>query len=91
MKRTVTCRDGVPLLMDYVEGMLPSRTRGAIDAHVAGCARCQGFVRSYLETPRILRAATAHRLPERFARRLRRTVGTLPPGRRPPARPRSAG
>jgi anti-sigma factor RsiW len=58
-----TCRDGVEKLMDYLEGVLGARERAAIDAHVAGCLRCVAFLESYVETPRIMRAATAATLP----------------------------
>lgn len=74
MRTEMTCRDGVPLLMDYLEGTLDTRVRSAVDRHVAGCRRCQGFVRSYVETPRILRWATLERMPQRIGRALRRRL-----------------
>jgi anti-sigma factor RsiW len=49
--------------MDYLEGVLPPEVNAALEAHVAGCERCTAFVASYLETPRILRSATAIELP----------------------------
>jgi anti-sigma factor RsiW len=54
---------GVELLMEYLEGTLPSDLRQALDEHVAGCERCAAFVASYLNTPRIIRDATAAPLP----------------------------
>jgi anti-sigma factor RsiW len=88
MKGTVTCRDGVRVLMDYTEGVLSVPQRNAVEAHVGVCARCQGFVRSYRETPRILRDATAARMPARLGQRLRRMIAALPAagGGRPAAR-----
>ena len=68
----LTCRDGVERLMDYLEGALGSPERAAIDAHVAGCPRCVAFVKSYVETPRIVRTATAAALPAERATALRR-------------------
>lgn len=61
--KDVTCLSGVELLMDYLEGVLPADVHVALEAHVAGCARCAAFVASYRETPRILREATAAALP----------------------------
>lgn len=60
---SIVCATGVELLMDYVEGVLSADVRAALDEHVAGCAKCTAFVASYLETPRILREATAASLP----------------------------
>jgi len=90
MKASITCRQGVRLLMGYAEGTLAAPLRGVIDAHVGGCVRCQKFVRSYAETPRILRGATDARLPAHLARRLRRRVAALAAGAVGPAR-RSPG
>jgi anti-sigma factor RsiW len=67
-----SCRDGVERLMDYLEGALGLGEREAIDAHLAGCARCVAFVESYVHTPRILRAATTATLPADAAASLRR-------------------
>jgi len=59
----VACASGVELLMDFIEGVLPSEVSTALEAHVAGCARCAAFVASYQATPRILRDATTVTLP----------------------------
>jgi anti-sigma factor RsiW len=67
----LVCRDGVEMLMDYLEGTLPPADREAIEAHVSGCPRCVAFVESYRQTPRILRAATAAALPEDLKQSLR--------------------
>jgi anti-sigma factor RsiW len=61
--KELACVSGVELLMDYLEGVLPADVHAALDAHVAGCVRCAAFVTSYVETPRILREATAVTLP----------------------------
>lgn len=78
MREPMTCREGVRVLMDYTEGAIPAKLRHVIEEHVGGCRRCQGFVRSYCETPRIVRQATTTRMPERLGRRLRRVVANLP-------------
>ncbi len=59
----LACASGVPLLMDYLEGVVPADVRKALDAHVAGCERCRAFIESYRETPRVLRDATDAALP----------------------------
>jgi anti-sigma factor RsiW len=70
MSAPVVCASGVELLMDYLEGMLPPGIRADLDAHVAGCPRCQAFVASYRETPRIVREATPVAVPADLERSL---------------------
>jgi anti-sigma factor RsiW len=72
MNDRMTCREGVAALKDYFDGMLTPARRAAIDTHVAGCPRCTAFVRAYRDTPRILRTATAAKLPRSAAAALRR-------------------
>jgi anti-sigma factor RsiW len=76
MNARVACVDGVALLMDYLEGVLPAADRETIEAHVSGCLRCVAFLESYRQTPRILRAATAAALPEDLAESLRRFLAS---------------
>jgi anti-sigma factor RsiW len=59
----ISCRTGVELLMDYLEGVVAEDARAILDSHVAGCPKCTAFVASYLATPRILRDATASAMP----------------------------
>lgn len=63
MTSDVACASGVELLMDYLEGVLPSDRSADLEAHVAGCPRCSAFLASYRETPRILREASAVTMP----------------------------
>lgn len=69
--KEIVCVSGVERLMDYLEGVLPDDVRSELDAHVAGCPKCAAFVASYLETPRILREATAATLPAELEASLR--------------------
>ena len=61
--KDVVCMSGVELLMQYMEGALTPDVRTAIEAHVAGCPRCDAFIASYRETPRIVRDATRMEMP----------------------------
>lgn len=70
MRAEVVCADGVGLLMDYLEGILGAEQKSAIDGHLLGCARCTAFVKSYRETPRILREATLAAMPAELGPRL---------------------
>ena len=46
-----------------MEGALARDERAAIEAHVAGCPRCEAFIASYRETPEIVREATEAEMP----------------------------
>ena len=70
------CRDGVDLLIDYLEGTLPDADRALIEEHVASCPRCLAFVESYRRTPEILRRATLAELPDDLATSLRRFLAS---------------
>ena len=53
------CREFVELVTDYLEGTLPPAERARMDAHLAGCDGCTG----YLEDMRRL-VGTLHETPE---------------------------
>jgi anti-sigma factor RsiW len=74
MNATPTCRDGAERLMEYMDGALDESLRQAIDAHLAGCARCQAFVRSYAAVPAIVREATQVTLGPQGQEALRRAL-----------------
>jgi anti-sigma factor RsiW len=61
--RHIVCVSGVELLMEYMEGALAPDVRAAIEAHVAACPRCEAFIASYREMPRIMRDATTIEMP----------------------------
>ena len=61
--RHVVCVSGVELLMEYMEGALAPDVHAAIEAHVAACPRCEAFIASYREMPRIMRHATTIEMP----------------------------
>ena len=61
--KEIVCMSGAELLMDYLEGLLAPDVRVAIEAHVTGCRRCEAFIASYVETPRIVRDSTRIDMP----------------------------
>ena len=74
MNAIPTCRQGAERLMDYMEGVLDEALRRAIDEHLAGCGRCQAFVKSYASVPAILREATRTELTPAGQDALRRAL-----------------
>jgi anti-sigma factor RsiW len=67
-----TCQETVALLADYLEGKLSPADRAGLDEHFVTCPRCVRFLRSYQETPRLVRDTTAASLPEEVRDRLQR-------------------
>ena len=61
--KEIVCVSGVELLTEYMEGALAPDVRAAIEAHVAACPRCEAFIASYREMPRIVRDATRIDMP----------------------------
>jgi anti-sigma factor RsiW len=61
--KDIVCVSGVELLMEYLEGALAPDVRAAIEAHVAACPRCEAFIASYREIPRVMRDATRIEMP----------------------------
>src|SRR5262245_36115474 len=55
--RTLTCRELVELLADYLAGDLGSDERGRIEGHLADCVECLAYLRSYRATVRTVREA----------------------------------
>jgi hypothetical protein len=74
MNATPTCRDGADRLMEYMEGVLDESLRQAIDSHLAGCAGCRAFVKSYASVPAVLREATRAELTPAGQDALRRAL-----------------
>ena len=68
MMRTLTCRQVIAVLMDYVDGALAASTRRGVEDHLKTCAPCRDFERAYRATPGVVRRSTG---PRRAATSLR--------------------
>jgi anti-sigma factor RsiW len=53
---TLTCRELVRLLADYLAGDLATDERTAFEGHLVACAECVAYLRSYRATVRAARA-----------------------------------
>ena len=83
MIRTLTCRQVIAVLMDYVDGTLAASTRRGVEDHLRTCAPCRDFERAYRATPGVVRRATG------AATRRRRACGSSARGRSSVEPPRS--
>jgi len=53
MKDFFRCQECVDLLTDYLEGNLDPDTRMKLDEHLAGCAPCINFVKTFEKSARM--------------------------------------
>ncbi len=54
MKEFFKCQECVDLLTDYLEGNLEPQVRNKLDDHLAACAPCINFVRSFEKSTTML-------------------------------------
>jgi anti-sigma factor RsiW len=54
---TLTCRELIEFLGQYVDAELPADERARFDAHLARCPDCASYLESYRETIRAGRRA----------------------------------
>jgi anti-sigma factor RsiW len=53
MESTVTCREFVEFLAEYLAGRLPPGRSATFDAHLAECPSCLRYTRTYRQTIRL--------------------------------------
>ena len=58
MIRTLTCRQVIAALMDYVDDRLAASTRRDVEHHLKTCGPCRDFAQGYRATPGVVRRAT---------------------------------
>ncbi len=78
----VSCKHFVDQMGDYVEGILPSDQRLAMDAHRIGCPQCRGLLADYERIPGVVRRATDVVMPLDARARLRRFLSRARGSRR---------
>jgi hypothetical protein len=59
IEATMTCRELVDFLGEYVAGTLDASARTKLDAHLADCRACADYVRGYRDTIRLAKDAAA--------------------------------
>jgi Predicted transmembrane transcriptional regulator (anti-sigma factor) len=53
--KTLTCKEVVELVTDYLEGVLPSEKRAELEAHLADCPGCTNYIEQMRLTIGVLR------------------------------------
>jgi len=60
----MTCQDFIALLSDYLEATVTPETLAALEEHLAGCAPCQAYLRTYRRTRDVVAASERATLPD---------------------------
>lgn len=66
----VECRQIAELLGEYIEGVLPKRTRELLEWHIEGCAPCVAFVNTYRGTVNAAAKLRSVEIPPELKQRL---------------------
>lgn len=64
------CKDSISLLQDFLDGELSPEDTRHLKEHLAGCAPCVDFLRTYRATPGLCRRALEARMPQEVADKL---------------------
>ena len=62
----MNCREFIELLADYLEMTVAADTLAQLEEHLAGCAPCQAYLRTYRRTREVAAAAESEALPPRM-------------------------
>jgi anti-sigma factor RsiW len=62
--RHVACIEFVELVTDYLDGVLPTPERRALEHHLSLCDPCAGYLEQMRETRRLTGSLTAADVPE---------------------------
>jgi anti-sigma factor RsiW len=57
---TITCRELIDFLLDYLDGELADGVRRVFEAHLAECPPCRDYLASYRVTIRLAADCAAH-------------------------------
>ena len=63
LRRDLVCQDAIELMTDYLEGSLSRRQRRRLEAHLAACPNCSGYLEQIRITIRLTGAVDADALP----------------------------
>jgi anti-sigma factor RsiW len=67
----LTCRDLIGLLLDYLEATLDEDTVSLFERHLADCAPCRAYLRTYDRSRRLVGDVSRVEMPAEMRDRLR--------------------
>ena len=70
-KTPLTCQDAIGLLADFLDQILSDRLLAELERHLAECAPCRAYLRTYRKTRDVTAHAAAADMPVELRARLR--------------------
>ena len=67
----MTCKEGIALLADYLDGALSADLARALEEHLRGCRACRAYLATYRKTKALAADANRVKMPEEMKTRLR--------------------
>jgi len=68
--KSLTCREAIGLLADYLEAVLTQDQLRALEAHLANCEPCQAYLNTYRRTKTLTAQSERVEMPAEMRRRL---------------------
>ena len=68
--KSLTCRDAIGLLADYLEGVLTQAQLAELEAHLAECEPCQAYLNTYRRAKALTTQTERVEMPAEMRRRL---------------------
>ena len=68
---SVTCKDLIGLLADYLDSALSQELLGKLEEHLAGCEPCQAYLNTYRRTKTLTAETGQVAMPDEMKHRLR--------------------
>lgn len=66
----LTCRHVAELLIDYVDGSMPTEQRELLKRHLCGCVPCAIYLHTYQDTIRMTKSLPEAPMPKELSERL---------------------
>lgn len=70
-RASLTCQEAIDLLVDYLDRTLGERLLAELERHLADCAPCRAYLRTYRRTRELAARALPADMPPELRSRLR--------------------
>ena len=72
MRTSLTCKDAIEILADFLDGTLPADAVETLEQHLHDCPPCVAYLKTYRKTRELVGRAGRVEMPAELKARLRR-------------------